>query len=76
MPKYVIERTVPGAGEMSPEDLRGIAAQSNEVLRRHRRSPIAWANHGLQAHRLPTRPGKTHKNRKRPAKGRPVASTV
>ena len=33
MPKYVIERTVPGVGEMGPDELRGIAAQSNEVLR-------------------------------------------
>lgn len=33
MPKYVIERTVPGAGQMSAEDLRGIASQSNKVLR-------------------------------------------
>lgn len=33
MPRYVIERTVPGAGQMSPEDLRGIAGQSNSVLR-------------------------------------------
>lgn len=34
MPKYVIERTVPGAGQMNAEQLAGIAAQSNEVLRR------------------------------------------
>lgn len=33
MPKYVIERTVPGAGEMSSEALAGIATQSNAVLR-------------------------------------------
>lgn len=33
MPKYVIERTVPGAGQMSAEDLQGIASQSNKVLR-------------------------------------------
>jgi hypothetical protein len=33
MPKYVIERTVPGAGQMSEEERRGIAAQSNAVLR-------------------------------------------
>lgn len=33
MPKYVIERTVPGAGQMKPEELRGIASQSNDVLR-------------------------------------------
>lgn len=33
MPKYVIERTVPGAGDMTSKDLQGIATQSNEVLR-------------------------------------------
>lgn len=33
MPKYVIERTVPGAGQMGAEDLLGIAAQSNKALR-------------------------------------------
>jgi len=33
MPKYVIERTVPGAGQMSPDELRGIAGKSNGVLR-------------------------------------------
>jgi hypothetical protein len=33
MPKYVIERTVPGAGEMDDAALAAIAAKSNEVLR-------------------------------------------
>ena len=33
MPKYVIERTVPGAGQMDAAALRAIAAKSNEVLR-------------------------------------------
>ena len=32
MPKYVIERTIPGAGKLSAEDLRGISEKSNEVL--------------------------------------------
>jgi hypothetical protein len=32
MPKYVIERTVPGAGQLSPDELHGIAAKSNQVL--------------------------------------------
>jgi hypothetical protein len=32
MKKYVIERTVPGVGQMGPEDLRAIAVRSNEVL--------------------------------------------
>ena len=32
MPKYVIERTVPGAGQMDDTALQAIAAQSNSVL--------------------------------------------
>ena len=32
MPKYVIERTVPGAGQMDDTALQAIAAQSNGVL--------------------------------------------
>jgi hypothetical protein len=33
MPKYLIERTVPGAGAMSAEDLRTLSTHSNAVLR-------------------------------------------
>jgi hypothetical protein len=33
MPKYVIERTVPGAGGMDRAALAGLAAASNAVLR-------------------------------------------
>lgn len=33
MPKYVIERTVPGAGKMSAADLKGISEKSCGVLR-------------------------------------------
>jgi hypothetical protein len=32
MPKYVIEREVPGVGKMTSADLQGLAARSNEVL--------------------------------------------
>jgi len=32
MPKYVIEREIPGAGNLSPEDLQGIAQTSCGVL--------------------------------------------
>lgn len=32
MPKYVIERTLPGAGKLSTEELVAIAQKSNEVL--------------------------------------------
>jgi hypothetical protein len=32
VPRYLIERTVPGAGQMDAAALSGIAAKSNEVL--------------------------------------------
>ena len=32
MPQYVIERTLPGAGDLTDEQVAGIAAKSNEVL--------------------------------------------
>jgi hypothetical protein len=33
MPKFIIERTLPGAGALSSDDLRGVAAKSCDVLR-------------------------------------------
>ncbi|MFM8332129.1 MAG: DUF4242 domain-containing protein [Candidatus Methylumidiphilus sp.] len=33
MPKYLIERELPGAGRLSPAELQGIAGQSCAVLR-------------------------------------------
>ena len=32
MPKYVIERELPGAGALSPDELHAISAKSNAVL--------------------------------------------
>ena len=32
MPKFVIERELPGAGTLSPAELHSIAAKSNQVL--------------------------------------------
>ena len=32
MPKYVIERDLPGAGKLSPQDLKGISQKSCGVL--------------------------------------------
>lgn len=34
MPQYVIEREIPGAGKMSPEQLRDASAHSNSVLQK------------------------------------------
>ena len=33
MPKYLIERDIPGAGQLSPADLQGISQKSCGVLR-------------------------------------------
>lgn len=33
MPKYLIEREVPGAGKLTPQELRGLAEKSCTVLR-------------------------------------------
>ncbi|HJO02916.1 MAG TPA: DUF4242 domain-containing protein [Acidobacteriota bacterium] len=33
MPKYVIEREIPGGGDLSADDLRGISQKSCDVLR-------------------------------------------
>ncbi len=33
MPKFVIERVVPGAGKMSPSDLKGLSQKSCDVLK-------------------------------------------
>jgi hypothetical protein len=32
MPRYLIERAVPGAGRLDADELQGIARKSNEVL--------------------------------------------
>jgi hypothetical protein len=33
MPKYVIERTLPGAGKLSAKELHAISKKSNDVIR-------------------------------------------
>ena len=34
MPKYIIERDIPGAGKLSADELRGVSEKSCSVLRR------------------------------------------
>ena len=34
MPKYIIEREIPNAGKMSPQDLKGISQKSCTILRK------------------------------------------
>lgn len=41
MPLYLIEREIPGASELTPQDLAGIAKKSNEVVE-SLDSPYTW----------------------------------
>ncbi|MEK7755184.1 MAG: DUF4242 domain-containing protein [Acidobacteriota bacterium] len=41
MPKYVIEREIPGAGKLSPQELKGISQKSCGVLSKMG-SQIQW----------------------------------
>jgi hypothetical protein len=41
MPKYVIERDVPGVGKLGPDELRELSAKSNGVLS-HLGPDIRW----------------------------------
>jgi hypothetical protein len=41
MPKYVIEREIPGAGKLSAQDLKGLSQKSCGVLRKMG-SEIQW----------------------------------
>jgi hypothetical protein len=41
MPRYVIERNLPGAGRLTPEELRGVAQRSCTVLK-ELGSDIQW----------------------------------
>jgi hypothetical protein len=46
MPKFVIERNIPGAGSMTPQQLQEISRQSNNVLHDMQRdgTSVQW-NH-------------------------------
>lgn len=45
MPRYLIERELPGAGRLSAEELHGIAQKSNDVL-----STMAGRAHWVQSY--------------------------
>lgn len=42
MPKYIIEREVPGAGDMTPEELREAARESNAVRNELGPAELQW----------------------------------
>ena len=51
MPKYVIERQIPGLGQMTPDELCGMAAKSNAVL--EQLAPdVQWVHSYVTADRL------------------------
>ena len=41
MPKYIIEREIPGAGSLTPQDLQAISQKSCSILN-SMRSSIQW----------------------------------
>ena len=43
MPQYLIERELPGAGKLSPDDLKAISQKSNGVLS-HMGPQIQWVH--------------------------------
>jgi hypothetical protein len=50
MPKFVIERTIPGAGAMSPADLQAASRRSCDVLRRL--PDVQWLHSYVTADKL------------------------
>ncbi|HXC25939.1 MAG TPA: DUF4242 domain-containing protein [Gemmatimonadaceae bacterium] len=44
MPKFIIERDIPGVGQIPPTDMKGIATKSNDVLHtmQHDGTDIQW----------------------------------
>ncbi len=51
MPKYVIEREIPGAGKMSPQELQGASQKSCGVLR-NLGPEIQWVQSYVTADKL------------------------
>jgi len=51
MPKYVIEREIPGAGSMSPQELQGASQKSCSVLR-NLGPQIQWVESYVTADKL------------------------
>jgi hypothetical protein len=51
MPKYVIEREIPGAGNMSPQELQGASQKSCSVLR-NLGPQIQWVESYVTADKL------------------------
>lgn len=51
MPRYVIEREIPGAGKLNPDELRGVSQKSCSVL--HQMGPqIRWIESYVTADKI------------------------
>lgn len=51
MPKYIIEREIPGAGKLTPDELRGVSQTSCGVL--HKLGPqIQWVESYVTADKV------------------------
>ena len=51
MPKYVIERDIPGAGNMTPQELTAVSEKSRDVLRQLG-TQIQWIHSYVTGDRL------------------------
>lgn len=51
MPRYLIERTLPGASDLTPEQLRDISARSNDVVA-GLGEPYAWVTSYVAGDRI------------------------
>jgi hypothetical protein len=51
MPKYVIERAIPGAGKLTPDELKGISQTSCGVLNKMG-SQIQWVHSYVTADKI------------------------
>ena len=51
MPTYIIEREIPGAGDLTDEELRGITAKSNEVVE-NLNKPYTWLHSYVAGHKI------------------------
>ncbi|MBA3341858.1 MAG: DUF4242 domain-containing protein [Gemmatimonadaceae bacterium] len=54
MPKFLIEREIPGAGKLSADELKGIAERSNAVIKElnEQGHPIQWVQSFVSADRI------------------------
>jgi hypothetical protein len=54
MPKFIIERDIPGLGKLPREDVKGVAAKSNDVIHSMQKSgtDVQWVESYLTGDKL------------------------